>query len=255
MKVVPALVLSLVALLASAPSNAAAQEPPQVASGTSIAEQIACAPMTLPAPPLGGMRVVGGHQHGRIMFGPGEALMINAGTKQGVQTGQRYYVRRLVKDMFTPASVDFTPNSIHTAGWVTIVDVKEDMAVAQVSLACDGILLDDYLEPYTDPVVPTPALGGAPDYDHPARIVMGDQTMQTGAAGTLMLINRGSDHGVRAGQSLTIFRPTMNGTGPLQDVGVATVLAVRPQTSLMRIDSSRDAVYVGDLAALHRINP
>jgi len=70
-----------------------------------------------------------------------------------------------------------------------------------------------------------------------------------------MLINRGSDHGVRAGQSLTIFRPTMNGTGPLQDVGVATVLAVRPQTSLMRIDSSRDAVYVGDLAALHRINP
>jgi hypothetical protein len=255
MKLVPALVLPVVALLASAPWSAEAQEAPQVANGTAIAEQIACAPMSLPAAPVGGMRVVGGAQHGRIMFGPGEALMINAGAKQGVQTGQRYYVRRHVLDMFTPAAADFTPNSVHTAGWVTIVDVKQDMAVAQVSLACDGIMLDDYLEPYSDPVIPTPALGGAPDYDHPARIVMGDQTMQTGSAGTLMLINRGSDHGVRAGQSLTIFRPTMNGAGPMQDVGIATVLAVRPQTSLMRIDSSRDAVYIGDLAALHRITP
>jgi hypothetical protein len=166
-----------------------------------------------------------------------------------------YYVRRHVKDMFTPASLDFVPNSVHTAGWVTVVDVRDDMAVAQVTHACDGILVDDYLEPYTQPVIPTPALGGDPDYEHPARVVMGDQTMQTGAAGTVMVINRGSDHGVRAGQALTLFRPTLNGAGPIVDVGRGTVLAVRPQTSLMRIDTSRDAVYVGDLAAIHRINP
>ena len=82
---------------------------------------------------------------------------------------------------------------------------------------------------------------------------MADQTMQTGSAGTLMLINRGSEQGVRAGQALTLIRPTLEGSGPLLEVGHATVLSVQPQTSLMRIDSSRDAIYIGDLAALHRI--
>jgi len=69
----------------------------------------------------------------------------------------------------------------------------------------------------------------------------------------VLLINRGSDHGVRAGQALTLFRYSLRGAGPAVAVGTATILAVRPQTSLMRIDTSRDAVYVGDLAAIHRI--
>src|SRR5262249_30255769 len=155
-----------------------------------------------------------------------EPVVVNAGTKQGVQKGQMYYVRRHLRDNFTPAAPDFTPISIHTAGWVTIVDTKDDLSVATVTHACDGILDGDYLEPFTHAVVPPPALGGAPDYEHPARLVMADERLQTGSAGTLMLINRGSDHGVRAGQALTIFRNTLNGAGPLFDVGRATVLSV-----------------------------
>ena len=252
MTVAAALVVPVVAVLTSVPAAVRPQEAQQIAGGANIAEQIACGPMSLPAPPTGGMRVIGGAQ-GRIMFGPGDGLVINAGSRQGIQKGQVYFVRRYVRDHYTPASADFVPHSIHTAGWITVVDAREDTAIAQVTHACDGILLDDYLEPFSDPVVPAPALGGEPDYEHPARVVMADQTMQTAAAGMLMLLNRGSDHGVRAGQALTLFRPTMAGAGPIVDVGRATVLSVRPQTSLMRIDSSRDAVYVGDLAAFHRI--
>ena len=237
-------IVPTLALLARQPSSTVSDEGSQL---------IACAPMSLSAPPLPAMRVSGGYVHGRLMFGPGDALIVNAGSKQGLRAGQMYFVRRHVRDMFTPASADFTPVSIHTAGWVTIVDVKEELAVAQVTHACDGVMEGDYLEPYTDAAVPPPALGGAPDYDHPARIVMADETMQTGSAGTLMLINRGSDHGVRGGQTLTIYRPTAGGDGPVLDVGRATVLSVRPQTSLIRIDTSSDAVYVGDMAAIHRV--
>lgn len=229
-----------------------AQEP-AVAGGQNIREQIACAPMSLPAPPSDGLRVSGGYAHGRMMFAPGEAVIVNAGARQGVQRGQVYYARRLVRDNFTPAWPDFIPVSIHTAGWVTIVDTKDDLAVAVVTHACDGILDGDYLEPYTDPVVPPPALGGGPDYAHPARLVMADERRQTASEGMLMLINRGSDHGVRAGQTVTIYRDTLNGAGPFLDVGRATVLSVRPQISLVRIDSSREAVYIGDMAAINRI--
>jgi hypothetical protein len=218
-----------------------------------LAEQIACAPMSPAAPPAGSPRVWGGYQHGRIMFGPGDTLIVAAGAKQGLQKGQTYYVRRHVLDMFTPAAEDFTPVSIHTAGWVTIVDTRDDTAVAQVVHACDGILDGDYLEPYTDPVIPDPLPVGAPDYDNPARIVMGDQTTQTGSAGTLMVINRGSEQGVRAGQTLVIYRETLAGLAPSFDVGRGTILSVLPKTSVLRIDSSRDAVYIGDLAALSKI--
>lgn len=226
---------------------------PAIAGGQDIREQMACAPISLPAPPTAAMRISGSAVHGRMMFGPGEPVIVNAGTKQGVQKGQIYYVRRRVRDNFTPAAPDFIPISIHTAGWVTIVDAKDDLSVATVTHACDGVLDGDYLEPFTDPVVPSAALGGEPDYAHPARLVMADERLQTGSAGTLMLINRGSDHGVRAGQTLTIFRNTLNGAGPLLNVGRATVLSVQPQTSLVRVDASHDAVYIGDLAAVHRV--
>lgn len=225
-----------------------AQPPPAAA----LADEIGCAPMTLTAPPSPTLRVAGGAVHGRIMFGPREPLIVNAGSRQGLQKGQRYFVRRYVHDMFTPASLDFTPYSVHTAGWVTIVDVKDDLSVAEVTHACDGIIEGDYLEPYTEPVVATPTPDGEPDYEHPARIVMGDEKQQTAAPGMLMLINRGSDHGIRAGQSLTIFRETLQGAGPAVTVGEGTILSVRPQTALIRIDASNDAVYVGDMAAIHR---
>lgn len=235
-----------------------AEQPPSnlIASGQNIREQIACAPTNLPAPPIGGLRVLGGYSHGRIMFGPGEPLIINAGTAQGIKPGQQYFVRRHVRDAFTPATANFIPISVHTAGWVTIVDAKDNLAVATVTHACDGVIEGDYLEPYVDPIVPqASAVGGAPDFAHPGQIVMADERRQTGYPGLLMLVNRGSDHGVRAGQAITIYRETYNGHGPIVDVGRATVVSVRPQTALVRIDSTRDAVYIGDLAAIHRITP
>jgi hypothetical protein len=233
-----------------------AEQPPTnlIASGQNIREQIACAPTNLPAPPIGGLRVLGGYTHGRIMFGPGEPLIINAGTAQGIKPGQQYFVRRHVRDAFTPATANFIPISVHTAGWVTIVDAKDNLAVATVTHACDGVIEGDYLEPYVDPIVPQASVvGGAPDFEHPGQIVMADERRQTGYPGLLMLVNRGSDHGVRAGQAITIYRETYNGYGPIVDVGRATVVSVRPQTALVRIDSTRDAVYIGDLAAIHRI--
>ena len=124
-----------------------------MAGGTPVSEQIACAPMSLPSPPVPAIHVVGGYAHGRIMFGPGEPLVINAGTAKGVQTGQQYFVRRYIRDRFTPVTGDFIPHSVHTAGWVTIVDAKDTMAIATVTHACDGVLDGDYLEPFVSPDV------------------------------------------------------------------------------------------------------
>lgn len=243
--------LALLALWA-APGVRGAQE---IAGGANIREEIACAPVSRFEPPAAGLRVLGGYVHGRIMFGPGEPLVINAGTNQGIRPGQQYFVRRRIDDRFTPATARFHLISIHTAGWVTILEARERVSIATVTHACDGVLEGDYLEPFVDPVAPSPALGGSPDFAHPARLVMADERRQTGYPGLVMIIDRGTDSGVRAGQTLTIYRETVGGDGPIIDVGRATVLQAGAVTSLVRIDSSREAVYIGDLAAIHRLTP
>ena len=73
---------------------------PAPAGGVGFRERLACAPMNAPAPPVDGMRVSGSATHGRIMFGPGDTVVVNAGLQQGVQKGQIYYVRRHVRDNF-----------------------------------------------------------------------------------------------------------------------------------------------------------
>ena len=40
---------------------------------------------------------------------------------------------------------------------------------------------------------------------------------------------------------------------PTQIIGEATVLNVYPRSSVVRIDASKDAIFLGDLAAIHRI--
>lgn len=243
--------LALLALWA-VPGVRGAQE---ISGGANIREQMACAPVSQFDPPSAAFRVIGASPHGRYMFSPADPLIINAGTSQGIKPGQQYFVRRHVEDRFTPATAQFHFVSIHTAGWVTIVEARERVSVATVTHACDGILEGDYLEPFVDPVVPSPALGGSPDFAHPARLVMADERRQTGYPGLLMIIDRGTDSGVRPGQTMTIYRETVGGEGPILDVGRATVLQAGAVTSLVRIDSSREAVYIGDLAAIHRLSP
>jgi len=95
-------------------------------------------------------------------------------------------------------------------------------------------------------------VGGDADYARPAHIILGDERRQMGSAGDLLVMDRGTDHGLRTGQKLTIFRETMNGKGPVATVGEAVTVTTHPETSLFRILASREAVYVGDLLAIHR---
>ncbi len=218
-----------------------------------LLEEIACAPTGLPVPPLAGMRVLGGYVHGRIMFGPGDAVILNAGTAQGVQKGQQFFVRRPINQPDKKQPKVGALYGVHTAGWITVVDVKDSMAVATVTHACDPIAEGDFLEPYIDPILPAPALTGTADFAHPGHIMMADDRRQMGYAGLTMLMDRGSEDGVRAGQELTLYRETVNGQGPIIDLGRATVMSVTPQHSLIRVDSTREAIYIGDFVAIHRI--
>lgn len=248
------LVQTVVTGIVLAPLAAYAQVESARVAARDLGAELACGAKASDAPPDTSIRVSAGRERGKALFGPNDTLVINAGTAQGVKVDQEYYVRRVVADRFVHGAGDSVPrSSIHTAGWVRIVDAQGDSAIATVTKACDAIEEGDYLELFVKPAVPAAASApGEPDFANPGHLVLGDERRQMGAAGDLMVLDRGSDHGLRAGQHVTVFRTTGNGTGPIARIAEATVVMVNPETSTVRIDKSSDAVNVGDLVAIHR---
>ena len=218
-----------------------------------VVSELGCSAQATTLPPDDAVRIGEGRERGKTLFGPGDPVVVRGGTAQGIKAGEDYYVRRVVSDQFTRQGSDkLKTYSIHTAGWIHIDDAQNDTSIASIVKACDGIEEGDYIEPYVKPAIPSETLGGEPDYANPGHLVLGDDRRQMGGTGDLMVVDRGSDHGIKAGQRFTVFRTTGGGSGPIAKIGEATAMMVKPDTTVVRIDKVIDAVTVGDMVAIHR---
>lgn len=214
--------------------------------------------------PLPAHRVIGSQgTANRDLLGPGDTLVISGGSSTGLQTGQRYFVRRRMTTLGGPEAV---PATIHTAGWIQILGVDTMLATATIVQACDGIMLDDYLEPFVSPMIAARAVPGTtPQYENMGHLMTGVEGMTTGARGQIMTIDRGSNAGVALGQRFLVFRDKRNqrvetvgrsklfaemtGSQPLVEIGEVLVVLVRPDDASVQIVGSTDALSVGDLIA------
>jgi hypothetical protein len=241
--------LAVVLALASGAADLEAQQPASRLSG--LARDFVCASTSPIVKPTPAVVVVGGRDQRKTLFGTGDALVIRGGASLGIKRGDEFFVRRLVNDKFSEHEPGVYPLSIATAGTAQVVETQNDFSIAVVTSGCDGIMDGDYLERYQAPVLPATQIGTTPDYVYPGRLILGAERRQIGGPGEFMVLDRGTDHGLRQGQQLTIFRRTAP-DGPVATVGTATVYGVQPASSVVRIDRSIDAVYVGDLVAIHR---
>ncbi|MGH9373150.1 MAG: hypothetical protein ACRD15_16640 [Vicinamibacterales bacterium] len=240
------------ALVFAVATSAVHAQQPASAVLTGLSRDIACAPLAPRARPVTSMRIVGGTEPRQTQFSTGERVIVGSGTANGVRTGEEYVVRRIVGDRFTEPVAGAVPMSIHTAGTVQIIEAQTHYAVAVVTTGCDGISEGDYLERFAPPILPAGEIGTSPDFASPATLVLGAERRQIGAPGDFMILNRGGDHGLQAGQLLTVFRKAAGPSGPVTTIGTAKVYVVLPETATVRIEKSMDAVYVGDLVAVHR---
>lgn len=257
-----------------APASLLAQTPPTPAATDELVAppdwaygDLACALMLTVEPPAATIRVVGSQDTViKAMMGPPDILVISGGSAAGLQPGQRFYVRRVIKSFGAVSREANRPLSVKTAGWVQILGVDTNIATATIVYACDGILPDDYLEPFTPPLIAArPLPGTTPDYINMGRIVTGDEGAQTGGAGQIMNINRGSNAGVKPGERYLVFRDKRtlkiekeNRSDPFQEaasrmpiveIGQVLVVAVRQDDSTVQILVSKDAITTGDLIA------
>jgi hypothetical protein len=182
------------------------------------------------------------------LYAKGDELFIDGGTANGLEVGRNVVARRTFRVSGDPGGA----TGEHTAGLLQIVAAGERESVAVVIYACDELMRGDRLAAFKPEPRRTPEPAGMPAYDNAARIVLVDVGQLIGAPRRLMVIDRGSDNGVRVGERLTLFRRPRLGADTPSVVGDAVVVAVRIDSATIRVERATDIISLGDWAAPQR---
>lgn len=247
----------LCAVLFGVASSVSAQEPlgPEAFGELGMyPKRLTCSDVPTYSAPKPTHRLIAAHEaDGRLRraFSTPDTLTIPGGTTVGLQVGQQYFVRRLLLSPGRQKPSSRAPGSVHTAGWITVTGADAFAALARIDHACDGFLRGDFLEPFTPAPMPdTVVAPGEAQFDDMGRLLFGNDGRRSFANGDVIVIDRGSQHGVTAGARLGIFRDVRSG-GPLVPVGQAIVLTVGEDTATVIADRVRGALTAGDFVGLH----
>jgi len=261
----------VVGLLAGSTSMTAQRGPaPGMTHLSREVMELACAPTITYEPLSPSMLITGGQDSfTRHSFGPGDLITINAGTANGIEVGQEFYVRRVQPGRMTTISRS-NPATIRTTGWVKVYAVDPRMSLVTVSHACDTLNIGDYLEPFVLPTVPVADPNPAkPQRDNYAHIMLGSDRRTSFGRGDFFVMDWGGDHNVAVGDRVVVYRDKRRMEEAnrakedalpadivfpefLYELGEALVVEVNPQTSTLQVTLSRDAIMSGDYVALRK---
>jgi hypothetical protein len=178
-----------------------------------------------------------------------DVVYLNRGSRDGISPGDMFYTQR--RESSYAAGYSYTVRS----GWLTVLAVQEETSMAQITQACNSVLVGDYLKPFEP--IPVPLL---PNQPGPTRmtpetgrmrgkitVALDDQV--TLGQGYVVSIDVGEEDGVVPGNLFTIFRYVYP-NAPRKVLGELAVLTVQRRSSTARIMQSLDLIDVGDLVEL-----
>jgi hypothetical protein len=188
-----------------------------------------------------------GHKDG---LATGDVVYLNQGSQDGVSPGDTFYIQR--RDDFT-WGVD--GSYVRRTGWLRVIAVQEETAMAEIIQACLDVNVGDYLTPFEP--IPVPLLPFEPP---PTRLTPETGRMRgtiaaslddlaTLGQGYLVSIDLGQEDGVVPGNIFTIFRYLYDGA-PRKVLGTLAVLTVQREYATARIMESKDYILTGDLVEL-----
>jgi hypothetical protein len=248
--------LALTAAILALAAPAGAQRAPTIGP-TNLSPDIlamACAPAIADEAPPTPLRITGGQDSfARLVYSTSDLVTLNAGTKNGIEVGQEYFVRRVQVERGAPSH---SPVSIRTAGWITVYAVDDELSLATVSHACDTINVGDFLEPLVHRLMPAPnGDRGKPKRDDYGRVMPGNDFRRSFANGDFFILDRGSDFGIVPGSELVVYRDKKQAENFLYEIGEAVAVRVYPTWSTLRLTIARDAVQEGDYVGMRTKNP
>jgi hypothetical protein len=204
------------------------------------------------------LRVIGSEQGStKVSMADRDILYLSKGSNAGVKAGDFYTMHHSSYPVRHPVSNKVIGTKVETTGWVQVILVQENTAIAVVEQACADIHAGDYLKPFEKVNVPLvlsrpPANRLTPPSGKLDRYVVdiADDASIAGQ-GQIVTIDAGSDSGISPGNVFSVYRivypsvPT-----PRNVLGEVTVIAVRDRTSTAKVTYSADAIMVGDQVEL-----
>jgi hypothetical protein len=246
-------ILCAAALMAATPA-AAQRAPAPIPTGVPAdVLALACAPKLTVEQPAMPLRITGGQDSFvRWIHVPGDLVTINAGTRNGIEVGQEFYVRRVQQTVGVSVSRQ-TPGTIRTAGWIRVWAVDDTMSLATITNACDTIEVGDYLEPFALPqiVPPSPDRPKAQRENY-GRVISGQDRRRAFAKDDFFVVDRGSDHGVTLGTQFVLYRDKHVSENFLFVLGEAVAVNVTPESSTLKVTRSDAEILEGDYVAMRR---
>ena len=158
-------------------------------------------------------------------FADGDIVYLNAGSRQGIKEGQTFQIIRPrgdVKGVHKTKS-GFIGTYVQDVGQLQVFKVRENTSAAQVTFACDQILLGDLLAPVPDRESPVQRAEENLDrFTDPSgkqhgRLMMAKDGREMVTRHDVVYIDLGAEDQVKRGDYLTIYRPL--GTGNITRVG------------------------------------
>jgi hypothetical protein len=188
-----------------------------------------------------------GHKDG---LATGDIVYLNRGSEEGINAGDSFYIQRKV-GFASGSGGDY----IRRSGWLRVIAVQEETAMAEIVQACLDVNVDDYLTPFEPIPVPLLPVEDPPTRLTPetgrmrGRIVASLDDLSTLGQGYLVSIDLGQEDGVVPGNVFTIFRYLYD-DAPRKVLGTLAVLTVQREYSTARIVDSTDYILTGDLVEL-----
>jgi hypothetical protein len=206
--------------------------------------EVLCGPAKAPAVPASLGTIRARTHDAQQLYSAGDELIVKGGASTGLEAGRHVVSRRnyTVNGKTKPPLV-----GEHTSGLLQITSVDEMSAVAVVIYACDEIIMGDFLGTFSPEPPAVGDLTGPPAFDAAATILFADYGQILGAPRRFMVIDQGSDRGIRPGQHMTLFRLDRRKAPVI--IGKAYVVAVRNDSATIRVTDVTDAISAGDFAA------
>jgi hypothetical protein len=122
-----------------------------------------------------------------------------------------------------------------------------------VTHSCDTIEVDDYLEPFKLPVVPTVSQDRPkPERDNYGKVLTGSDRRTSFGKGDYFVINRGSDYGIEVGSKFVLYRDKKMNENFLFAIGEGIATEVKENVATVVVTQSLSAIQSGDYVALRR---
>lgn len=182
------------------------------------------------------LEIVGGDEESETrLYEQGDYVYISGGSGKGVEVGDEFSIFRPRGKMHSPFSRKGNLGVYATEiGLVEIIDVRSDVSVAKITMACDNVLLGDLLQVREDHVVPNQRpyepidRFAEPNGKSVGRIVMARDGQEAVSKDQIVYIDLGAEDNVKTGDYFTIYRPlgkkeifpfTNNETANSKDLG------------------------------------